>query len=81
MMGYYGWHPVTRNVGYLGFSAGLFSTFLFVVLIIVFLIMLFKHSNSAKNGGEDEALKILKIRYAKGEIDKKKLEEMKKDIK
>jgi len=52
---------------------------LFWVFVIVFLVKLFKH-HKMREDDEDSALKVLRVRYAKGEIDKKKFDEMKKDL-
>ena len=55
---------------------GLVCQLLFWGAVIYLLVMLFRRHD----GGEDDALKILKERYAKGEISKKEFEEMKKDL-
>jgi len=81
MMGYYGWHPAARNIGFANSGFGILSMAFFVLLVVVFIFMLLKHTNIKNSDeGEDQALNILKVRYAKGEIDKKKFEEMKKEI-
>ncbi len=55
---------------------GLVFQLLFWVALIYLVVMLF-HKHEER---EDDALKILKERYAKGEISKKEFEEMKKDL-
>lgn len=71
-------------MGAWGFGGMMIFNFLFWILIIVGLVYLVKYitkgnlETSAKD--KDSALKILKERYAKGEIDKKEFEEKKQDI-
>ncbi|MDD2487222.1 MAG: SHOCT domain-containing protein [Candidatus Gracilibacteria bacterium] len=63
-----------------GFGGGLFSL-IFWILLIWLAFMLFQYYNKddkSQRGGDP--MNILKERYAKGEIDKKQFEEMKKDL-
>lgn len=57
---------------------------LFWILVLgglIFLIWwIIKQSQSRPSGSEDDALEILKKKYAKGEIDKEEFEQKKKDI-
>jgi putative membrane protein len=85
MMHYWG-QPITRGYGYGGI--GLISPLL-VVLFWAAVIFLFialikgyrKDTREYENeDGSCRALDILKERYAKGDIGKKKFDEMKKDI-
>ena len=73
MMGY-GWG---------GFGFGWIFMVLFWGLIILGVVALFRYlgvsGNTTKN--DKNPLDILKERYAKGEVDKKEFEEMKKDLK
>jgi putative membrane protein len=61
-------------------------TFLWIILWVfiwpLFLILLrrMRGTRGKYNGRNKSALDILKERYAKGEIDKAKFEEMKKDL-
>jgi len=60
-----------------------FFSILFWVLIIagvVFITMWFLERNKEASSFNESALDILKKRYAKGEIDQKTFERMKKDI-
>jgi putative membrane protein len=84
MMHYWG-QPIARGYGYGGI--GLISPFLVVLfwaaVIFLFIALVKGYHKSAENDfeeGSGKALNILKERYAKGEIDKKKFDEMKKDI-
>lgn len=51
-----------------------------IVALILFLRWVFTYG-SKETGKEQNALDIIKERYAKGEINKEKYEEMKKDLK
>lgn len=81
MMGYYPW----MGYGWGGFGLlGLIFPLIFWTLVIFLLVGLFRsrrgwHNWPEENGG-DSAIRILKERYAKGEIDKKEYEEKKKDL-
>ena len=74
MYGYYG------NYGMPNFFGGFFM-FLIWVLIIVLIIWLVKNYSHIKHGlKDDNAINILKERYAKGEIEKEEFESKKKDL-
>ena len=78
---YYGYHMM----GGPGFLFGGFFGFLFwmiiACLVVGLLIHLFSNKSVSNNEDEDEnAISILKKRYAKGEITKKEFDQMKKDI-
>jgi len=58
-----------------------------MILVAVILFFVFRGGYSGRNagarrwrGGEEDALNILKTRYAKGEITKEQFEQMKKDL-
>jgi putative membrane protein len=60
---------------------GIFCSLIFWVLVIIAIVYLIKHL--AKGGGEvkkDDAVEILKARYAKGEISKEDFEKIKKEL-
>ncbi len=64
-------------------SFGWIFEILFWGLIIFIIVMLFKRNKTMNRGDEDNsdtAIEILRERYAKGEISKKQLIEMKKDL-
>jgi putative membrane protein len=71
-MWHYGW-------GFFGIGSILTILFWIVVIGLVFALFA-KHRHEDDYEDSTKALDILKERYAKGEIDKKKFEEMKKDI-
>lgn len=86
-MGRYGDWGYGQMMGYGGFGFGWIFTIIIWALII-WAIVAFVRAASGKgvsdwgNIGkkEDSALKILKERYAKGEINKEEFEQKKKDI-
>lgn len=74
-------YPMMRG-GY-GFGwgwgvAGALGLVIFWIILIVVLVKIFKHSGIREK--EDNALNVLRERFAKGEIDKKTFEEMKKTL-
>lgn len=80
MMRYWGYQPM-----YGGFDLwGVLWFILFVWLILALFRMIFGHRHwrhdQFPENSENEALKILKSRYARGEITKKEFDTMKKDI-
>lgn len=83
MMQYWGY-----DSGYnLGFSIlGFIFQVLFWGLIIMLIIRFFKsshrcqHEENKQIEGENKSLEIVKERYAKGEINKKEFEQLKKDL-
>lgn len=80
-MRYYGWSPMMHS-DFGGFGIiGIVIAVSFWVLLFFLVFSLFKRSNKLSDyNGSSKALDILKERYAKGEINKKEFEEMKKDV-
>lgn len=69
--------------GWWGWGMTIFSLIFWALIIvgIIYLVKtLAKGGPISKSTAEDSALKILKERYAKGEIDKKEFEEKMKDL-
>lgn len=85
MMGRYGDWGYGQMMGYGGFGFGWIFT-LIVWALIIWAIVAFVRAMSGKGGSnwmhrdEDSAMKILKDRYAKGEITKEEFEQRKKDL-
>jgi len=83
-MHYWG-HPFMGSWGFgIGSFFGIVVTilfWLFIAFLIVAIIKGFrKHGGDFDEKNSGRALDILKERYAKGEINKKEFDEMKKDI-
>ncbi len=70
------------GLGIVGLILGLIFFALIVAGIIIFIVWLLKRTNSSGVAQADNRndLEILKEIYAKGEIDKKEFENLKKDI-
>ena len=81
MMGYGGWNNMMGGWGGFGIL-GWVSMLLFWLLLILGVIALFRYLGGSGKTTKDgkTPLDILKERYAKGEIDKKEFEQMKKDL-
>lgn len=83
---YYGHMPMMYGYGYaggwsvLGFLGMLFWWALIIIAIISLIRWSRREGSCGTHGHERSALEILKIRYAKGEIDKKEFEEKKKEL-
>ena len=80
-MGHYMYYPAGRGESIFGLGYGFLSTLFIIFAVIFIVVMLLKvGKSSSMHESDDEALNILKRRYAKGDIDKKQFQEMKKDI-
>ncbi len=66
--------------GGIGWFGGGLMMFVFWALLVLFIIWLVRESNHDNSRSHSDALRILKERYAKGEITKKEFEEKKEDI-
>jgi putative membrane protein len=68
------------QMGWWGWGIGSIFSLIFWVLLILLFISLFRHWSGHGRMEDDSAGRILRERYARGEISKKEFEEMKKDI-
>jgi len=79
MMGYGGWNNIMGWGGF-GILAWIPMLLFWVVLILGVIALIRYLGGSGFSKNSKTPLDILKERYAKGEIDKKEFEEMKKDL-
>lgn len=85
MMHYWNYGPGYYSLNY-GFSIfGLILNVLFWGLLIILIVKLVKsfhchHYEETEEINGDRSLEIVRERYAKGEIDKKEFEQLKKDL-
>lgn len=79
MMGYGGWGNM---MGWNGFGLlGWLPMLLFWILVVLGIIALIRYlARSGQREKDKTPLEILKERYARGEINKKEFEKMKKDM-
>ena len=69
------------GVGHMMSNWGGFHFFWWIVIfVVVLLLLLFSRTFSKHNKNHLNAVEILKIRYAKGEISKEEFENMKKNL-
>jgi putative membrane protein len=74
--GYGGWGAGSM----MGWFGGGVMMLAFWVLVVVFIVWIFREVGGKSGHSGSNALEILKERYAKGEIDRKEFEEKKKDL-
>lgn len=69
-----------NNVWGMGWFGGGLMMLAFWILLALFIVWLVRESRHGGSHSHRDALRILKERYAKGEITKKEFEEKKEDI-
>jgi len=72
-----GVHPMWGMMGFMGL--GMIFWVAILVLIVYFIVQLFRRQTGYS--GQNDALRILQERYARGEIDRDTYERMKNDLK
>ena len=83
MMGYGFGGPFGGGMSWLGAGFGLITHLAFTILIIMAAIWLFKaafRGNYHNFNQQNDAMEILKQRYAKGEISSEEFQRMKKEL-
>jgi putative membrane protein len=62
--------------------SGMLIPLALVALIVYFLVRVFRNGDGpSRNGGDADPLKVLKVRYAKGEITREEFAKMKDELK
>ena len=74
MMGYY--YTLGPGLGYFGM---VFMTVFWIILILLIVWLIIQYRRREENV-EDDPVTVLKLRYARGEIDKKTYDAMRRDL-
>jgi putative membrane protein len=80
MMWRYGYPGITNGWVWGWGIVGLVANLLFWGAAIWLVVTLVRNIRRPGESGEDSAMKILRERYARGEINKKEFEDLKKDL-
>jgi len=80
MYGFYDGYGGLGGGSMMGWFGGGIMMIVFWALLIALIVWIVREVNGKSSRSGSQALDILKERYAKGEIDKKEFESMKKDI-